>query len=233
MSRNSLYSAALAAAVALCAVSGLLARPVHAEEAAAPAEAVSVPDTSAYQRVEMDVNGYENFTLGQPVSTFLNEQELLDYKSTDSDGVFNFYDMKMVDESAALEYFISIGTYFAGGSELVGSVEMRMDVGFGDATFYHIKKQLEDSGSIVLNTTPDDSVPGGLHMNMEDADGDTFELSWTPVNTAGKTSGTSVFVSSSAYFLALIDSALSEGADSTAGSSEGGATSGAGGFSGS
>lgn len=181
-----------------------------AETPAPPAEPVAVPDTSGYQRIPMDINGYENYTLGTTVADYFTPEELNSYKSTDSDGVFNFYDLKMVDETNDLEYLISLGTYFSAGSEIIGSVEMHMDAGFGDETFFHIKKQLEDAGQIVLQTAPDAVVGEGLHINMEDEEGDTFELSWIPVNAAGKDSGTAVFVSSINYFIALMDSIIED-----------------------
>ncbi len=191
----------------------LAAAPVFAagdDAFAPPAEPAAVPDTSEYQRIPMDINGYENYTLGTALDSYFTPEEMTTYKSTDSDGVFNFYDIKMVDETANIEYYIAIGSYFDNGVEIVGSVEMHMDAGFGDSTFYHIKKQLEDTGAITLTTTSDDKVEGGLHINMEDEQGDTFELAWIPVNTVGKNSGTSVFVSSIDYFLALIDSMVTE-----------------------
>jgi hypothetical protein len=166
-------------------------------------------DENGYLQVSMDINGYENYTLGQPVSNFIAAEDLDEFRSPESDDEFSWYDMLFSTDE--IQYNLSVGTHGRGGN--IGSIVMYMDETYGDATFYHIKQQLDAAAGYTLELQAHDKVSGGLTLWMADADGDTMEVSYIPANEQGVEPGTSVSVTSMAYMGALFQSILNSPAE--------------------
>lgn len=206
---SKLYRNFLPLFVCAACLMALLCQPhsARADEAASEAAAEQSAE-DVYTQVDVDINGYENYTFGHPVSEYLTADQLTQFRAAESDDTLSFYDIPMIVDETKVEYTISLGG--TGAESSIGSIEMIMDVKFGDDTFGTIKKQLEDLIGHELVPTPDATVEGGMHVSLQDSDGDTLDLSWTPANDKDVTPGTSVFVASSEYMTKLIDAIISQ-----------------------